>query len=145
MEPLVFRSRIDPWLAAVTFGPVVLAGGMVVRRAIVTQRAPGVVLIAMFGVALGLLLWVFLATTYRITSRDLLVRSGPLRITVPLSEIGRVRRTRSVLSAPALSLRRLEVSYGKHSQVVISPADEEGFLTALRERAPGFELSASEP
>ena len=90
------------------------------------------------------LAWVFLDTTYHITSRDLVVRSGPLRITVPLADIRQVRRTRSVLSAPALSLRRLEVGYGKGSQVVISPADEAGFLAALRERASGFELSTTE-
>jgi len=43
-----------------------------------------------------------------------------------------VRPTTSILSAPAASLRgRLEISYGKGSQVIVSPADKEGFLASL--------------
>ncbi|MES3033811.1 MAG: PH domain-containing protein [Gemmatimonadota bacterium] len=143
MDALVFRSRIDPWLAALTFGPVVIVGALGIRRAIVAQRAPSLALAATLGIAIALLAWIFLDTSYRVTSSDLLVRSGPLRITVPLRDIRGVRRTRSVLSAPALSLRRLEVSAANGRVVVISPADEVGFLTALRDRGATFEWTAA--
>ena len=142
MDTLVFRSRVDPLLASITFGPLATAGAVVVRQALVAHRVPSPVVLVTLGLSLGLLAWIFLDTAYRITSTELLVRSGPLRITVPLSEIRRVRRTRSVLSAPALSLRRLEVAYARGSAVVISPADEAGFLAALRGRGAVFDLSA---
>jgi len=62
----------------------------------------------------------------------------------PLRDIRRLTRTRGVLSAPALSLQRLEVQYGRHSAVMISPNDESGFLDALRSRAPQAELPGVE-
>ena len=140
LQTLSFRSRVDPLLVAITFGPVVVVLGVLVRQGLQRGAMPSMVATLTLGLALGLVSWIFLDTGYRITSEALLVRSGPLRMTVPLSDLRTARRTRSILSAPALSLRRLELTYGSGKVVVISPLDETGFLTALKARAPQLEL-----
>ena len=139
LQTLTFRSRIDPLLVAITFGPVVVVLGMLVRQG-VQRGAMALGGLSILALSLGLLAWIFLDTGYRITGEALLVRSGPLRMTVPLPDLRTARRTRSILSAPALSLRRLELTYGSGKVVVISPLDETGFLTALKARAPQLEL-----
>ncbi len=139
LQTLTFRSRIDPLLVAITFGPVVVVLGMLVRQG-VQRGAIALGGLSILALSLGLLAWIFLDTGYRITGEALLVRSGPLRMTVPLTDLRTARRTRSILSAPALSLRRLELTYGSGKVVVISPLDETGFLLALKARAPQLEL-----
>ncbi len=95
------------------------------------------------GLTTAFVAWIFVDTSYRVTATEMFVRSGPLRVTVPLAKIRRVRRSNSLLSAPALSLRRLEVMYGNGESVLISPADEERFFDALRKRAPDADLATS--
>ena len=144
MDTLVFRSRIDPLLAAFVFVPLVITTALQVERAIGRGVMPSPISIGVTGLVFALVAWIFAGTSYRVSDTMLTVRSGPMRVTVPLTDIRRVTRTRSVLSAPALSLRRLEVQYGRHSSVVISPDDEPGFLDALRSRAPQAELPGAE-
>jgi hypothetical protein len=47
-----------------------------------------------------------LRTYYDITDNELVVRSGPFRWRVALASIRRLRATRSLRSAPALSMKR---------------------------------------
>jgi len=144
MDTLVFRSRIDPLLAAFVFVPLAITTALQMQRALARGVMPSPISVGVTGLVFALVAWIFAGTSYRVSDTTLAVRSGPLRVTVPLREIRRVTRTRSVLSAPALSLRRLEVQYGPHSTVVISPHDEVGFLDALRSRAPQAELPGAE-
>ena len=140
MDPQVFRSRIDPLLAALVFVPVLVACGVVLQRSVARGQPPSGVTLATLVLSVGLVAWIFTTTTYRFVEGVLLVQSGPMRVRVPVAQIRRVTRTRSVLSAPALSLQRLEIEYDKHSVVVISPQDEAGFLAALKVKAPSAEL-----
>jgi hypothetical protein len=140
MDPQVFRSRIDPLLAALVFVPVLVVCGVVLQRAMARGQPPSGVTLATLVLSIGLVVWIFTTTSYRFVDRDLLVQSGPLRVRIPVAQIRRVTRTRSVLSAPALSLQRLEIEYDTHSVVVISPRDETGFLAALKVKVPSAEL-----
>lgn len=140
MEPLEFRSRIDPLLAGLVFAPILGVIGLVVQRALVRGQSPSTVTVATLALSIGVIGWIFATTSYRFAERELVVTSGPLRVRVPFDKILRVTRTRSVLSAPALSLQRLEIVYEKHRTVVISPQDEARFLATLHERAPRADL-----
>ena len=140
MDPQVFRSRIDPLLAALVIVPVLVACGVVLQRAAARGQPPSGVTLATLVLSVGLVAWIFTTTSYRFVDHDLLVQSGPMRVRVPVAQIRRVTRTRSVLSAPALSLQRLEIEYDTHRFVVISPKDEAGFLAALKVNAPSAEL-----
>ena len=140
MDSLEFRSRIDPLLASMVLLPMLGVIGLVVHRVFVRGQSLSVVTIATLALSIAVVGWIFATTSYHFAARELVVKSGPLRVRVPFDTILRVTRTRNVLSAPALSLRRLEIVYKRNRTVVISPHDEQGFLAALRARAPRAEL-----
>jgi hypothetical protein len=89
--------------------------------------------------ATAFVVWVFRATYYVITADALIVQAGPIRRTVPLQSIQRLRATRNPLSAPALSLDRIEVTYGSR-RLLVSPQDKRGFVNAVMKRAPAVVL-----
>jgi len=51
---------------------------------------------------------------------------------IPYASIRKVKYTSNPLSSPALSLKRLQIDYGKMSSVMISPHTRETFLEALK-------------
>jgi hypothetical protein len=63
----------------------------------------------------------------------LLVRSGVRRWEIPYREIKSVICTFSPMSAPALSLRRLEIRYGREA-ILVSPRSRSEFVSALEDR-----------
>lgn len=126
-----FRSAVDWWFYAVTAATTV-----VVALAMFPLLKSGQVgQIAVAGVtalvAVGLPLWLLASTYYRVSAGSLEVRSGPFRWTIPLNEITEVRKSRSALSSPALSLDRIEVKYGRGRSILLSPRDRGGFLKAI--------------
>lgn len=128
---MAFRSAVDWWFYAV----VAVAGTVAVVAVlpVVASGTPGQVALGLgtLLIAVGLPLWLLFSTEYRVESKTLLVRSGPFRWTIPLADISSVRESNSALSSPALSLKRLEVTYGRGKSILLSPADRDGFLAAL--------------
>ena len=84
--------------------------------------------------------WVWFGTGYEISDDELRIRCGPFRQRIPLQEIKEIRKTRSPLSAPACSLDRMEIGYGKSKRVMISPADKENFIKTIVEKSPHIQL-----
>lgn len=127
---MLFRSKIDLWLAIVLIGAVIIS----LAAAFATlQRASGAALLPVIIIAIGVVLpiWTLASTIYMIENEALLIRSGPFRWRIPVSSITRVEPSNSVLSGPALSLTRLRVEYGTGQSILISPADRQGFLRAI--------------
>lgn len=120
-----FKSKVDLWLAAVLWGsvaicffPVFLEDGLIVGLAIGIPMAIFV-----------LLLWI--NTKYYIRD-DQLVIKGVLKDTlIPIGSITSVKTSRNPLSAPALSMDRLEINYGKYEFTLISPLEKERFVEEL--------------
>ncbi len=131
-----YRSGVDAWMVA-----LILIGLGVPTMIVLHPKVTGLGLHAaramVFG-ATGLVVlflgWVFATTRYTLGSDALVIRSGPLRWTVPYAQIRSVRPTANMASAPAMSLRRLEVCYGDDQTVVISPRNRDAFIVALRRR-----------
>jgi hypothetical protein len=129
-----FRSKIDGWfipMMVVTFaGLIVGLGGVMLSPMPWFLR----VIVSVIIVAVTyLLVSVFRSTYYEIIDRNLLVRSGPFKWTIPVADIREVTPSRNILSSPALSLDRLKIRYGKRAFILVSPEDREGFLRAIRE------------
>ncbi|KKX56197.1 hypothetical protein X546_05740 [Brevibacillus borstelensis cifa_chp40] len=135
-----FPSKVDMWLAVLIVGTMLL----VILEGLRTMFAGGlmstgeraVLFIVHFAVPC-FILWLFSSTYYVIGDKELLIRYGPFRRAVPLDSIITVRKTSNPASSPALSLKRLEISYGNGSIVLISPKDRDAFLTELRRKCPG--------
>ena len=137
--PSVYPSRIDLWLAIV----VLLA--VLSPLAVVTVRGAGsgaeqvvVWVTALLPLLAGGLL--LLPCRYTLASDHLHIRCGVIRQRIAYRDITGIAPSRNILSAPALSLQRVKVSYrrgrGQGFQLV-SPRERERFMQTLRQRVDG--------
>jgi hypothetical protein len=135
-EPQVFRSKVDRWLLLVVAGGLMVMWLAPIRRLWAGRPVDALdAIIPMLVTAF--MVWIFRTTSYVITGDVLVVRAGPVRRTIPLREVQRLRATHNPLSSPALSLDRIEVTYGaRPRRVLISPEDKRGFVTAVLNWAP---------
>jgi hypothetical protein len=140
MEPeyQTFRSKVDAWLTLVVAAGLVAMWLAPVRRIWAGRTIDSLDIIGPF-VATAFIVWVFGGTYYVITADSLIVRAGPIRRTVPLRLVQRLRATHNPLSSPALSLDRIEVTYGA-KRILVSPDDKRGFVSAVIKRSPAVVL-----
>jgi hypothetical protein len=126
-----YRSKADMWIVALLglAAAATLYGCAVVLRS--GEAAAIGIMLSVAASTLGLMAWVFFGTHYTLSRETLEIRSGPFRWQVPLSRIKDVKPLSSLLSAPALSTDRLEIVYGSHESVQISPRDLDRFLEEL--------------
>jgi hypothetical protein len=126
-----YRSKIDFWfivlIVALAFAHLWAAAKFITSGDWTTLT----IFIPIAAVGLGLPVWVLLGTHYTVSSTSLDVRCGPFRNQVSINNIKELRPVRSVLSSPALSIDRIEIIYGNHDSVMISPVDRERFMAEL--------------
>jgi hypothetical protein len=137
MPPRRFRSAVDLWLIVVLGIPsarfvwshwVALSSG----------RAPSAGLL--FTTVVFALVWYAVATiAYEVGDEALVIRVGPFRSRIPMHTIYELRPTRSILSAPAASLNRIEV-VSSYARAVVSPRDRAGFVGAIKARVPSVRV-----
>ena len=126
-----FKSAVAPWFYFLT---LVLPAAIIIYvvLSIGTISATGMAAIGVVAVlTLGIPLWLLFTTYYLVKDGTLKIRSGPVNILILLSDIKSVKPSRSWLSSPALSLKRLEIVYGRSKKVLVSPKDLEGFKRAI--------------
>ena len=131
---MTFKSAVDLWLLVVVALVVIISLGVSVR--LVLQHSPAGYLrvIGVLAVGIGLPLWFLYTTQYLVEDEILKIQSGPFKWTIPITSISQVVETTNPLSSPALSLRRLKITYGESKTVMVSPKDREGFLEAIGQR-----------
>ena len=131
---MTFKSAVDLWLLVIVALVVIISLGVSVR--LVLQRSPAGYLrvIGMLAVGIGLPLWFLYTTQYLVEDEILKIQSGPLKWTIPITSISQVVETTNPRSSPALSLRRLEITYGESKIIMVSPKDHDGFLEAIGQR-----------
>lgn len=87
--------------------------------------------------AAAIFAWIALSTRYEIHEDDLIIRSGPQRWTIPFESIVEIAVAARWTPGPALALQRLQINYvhpkGTLASIVVSPADRDAFIEALRE------------
>ncbi|MDF1811753.1 MAG: PH domain-containing protein [Verrucomicrobiales bacterium] len=72
---------------------------------------------------------------YAIEESDILIRSGIIRYRVPIDGVQSVTPTSNPLSAPAPSLKRVEIRMKDGKFHLVSPSDREGFIKELNHLA----------
>ena len=130
-----FTSKRDLWLGIVVWLPLVITFGLVGWQ-LWLQKQIDFIFVATFVLLFAFIGWLWWGTGYLVTERDLKIKSGPFRQAIPLVEIKAITPSKSILSAPALSLDRLEISYGRSKSVLISPLKKEEFLALMKEKCP---------
>jgi hypothetical protein len=126
-----YRSKIDAWFIAVIVTSVIAHLWVIATLVLSADWMTLTIFIPIAVIGLGLPLWILFRTHYTLSPNSLNVRCGPFSYVIPIKSIKDLRPTRSVLSAPALSLDRLEITYGKYESVTISPLHRERFLAEL--------------
>lgn len=127
----IYKSKIDTWLLVVLiFAMAICAFASV---AVILSGSPDTwwILLQTIGLGIVLPLWLLASTGYTLDSRLLIVRSGPFKWRIPITDIASISPTESVLSGPALSLDRLCIVYGRSSKLMISPCDKERFIREI--------------
>lgn len=134
-----FRSRIDTWVKWLFLGSILVAVWSIFQEP--NQPVPPAFEIGLrlfVAAFVAFMLWIYYGTWYDLTPTHLLIRSGPLRVTIALATIESVEPTRSPLSSPALSLDRLRIRYDRYGFTMISPEESRRFLTELTRREPSL-------
>jgi hypothetical protein len=136
IDTVWFPSAIDPLVAVLlTIAPLATLATLVLmlleKPDEAWTAAPALVFVA------ALYRLVVLPVRYGLAQEHLIVRFGLLRQSIPYAKIRSVRPSRSLLSSPALSLRRLRIDTGAGfwRTILISPAGRDAFLDSLAARA----------
>ena len=141
----VFTSKIDLWLAFLILGSSLLLILVPVWEWIYNDSSIRRILFISLLTIPGaiLLLLIFFNIKYSLSEDELFVKNGFSTQSIPLKDITHIIPTNSMLSAPALSLDRIEIKY-KGGSIVISPKDKEGFYRAIQERVPALEIDGDD-
>ena len=133
----VFFSRVDGWLVAVLLLAVVspLAAVWWAGADVVLALASVMVTLLVCGVLL-------VPCRYTLESDHLLIRCGLIRQRIPYRDITAITPSRSLWSAPALSLQRVKLSYGRTSSQLVSPRERAVFIQALQHRVYAAQSAA---
>ncbi|MEM8996264.1 MAG: PH domain-containing protein [Acidobacteriota bacterium] len=130
-----FTSKIDAWLVLTLAIALASVGYALVVSVLSGNAAAVAVMVGSVLLCVVPVIWMFFSTYYEVGSDALEIVAGPFRWQVPLDEIERVRASRSLLSSPALSLDRLEITHSGGRRVLVSPKDKAAFQAALARRA----------
>lgn len=137
-----FSSKKDWWLTIIVWVPMLFFIGIGGYTLLYKEFSiGGFVLIFILMVILPIqLLWMWLTTYYVLDDSHLVIKYGPFKKVIPLNTIKSVKKTMNPWSSPALSLKRLEIMYGKYDIVLISPIDRDKFMEIISERCPQIKI-----
>tara|TARA_Y100000588_G_scaffold146332_1_gene160150 strand:+ start:1112 stop:1990 length:879 start_codon:yes stop_codon:yes gene_type:complete len=136
---LRFRLKIDGWVITATVLPVLI--GLYPAGRAATEGHIWVPLVVFTPVAL--IGWGLSSTSYTVTNYELDVRCMWLRELIPLDSIRSLRPSRSLLSALALSLDRIELVHAT-GRTQVSPRDRDGFVAILSRHNPSIAVHGFE-
>ncbi|SEL03026.1 PH domain-containing protein [Maribacter orientalis] len=94
------------------------------------------------GLIINLLLFIFIGhlflTTYYVIDGDSLYIKSSFLINkkIDIKRVKKISETNTPLSAPAVSLDRLEIVYDEHGSILISPKDKLGFIAQMTRLNP---------
>ncbi|MFG0290929.1 MAG: PH domain-containing protein [Rhodopirellula sp. JB044] len=129
----VHQSAIDWWVAVLLGAPIV--GAVAVAAYLIALDRPGDASV-MFLTAAGILVVTAIFTVpcrYTLLTDTLSIRCGVVCYQVPYETIREVRKSATLRSGPALSLRRVVVKTDRREHI-LSPVDRDRFIEQLNAR-----------
>lgn len=144
---MYFPSKKDVWLTILVWGLVLfyiaayIFGGEPIGVQIITYKSVAGILLSI--VMVSFLLWLWFGTGYKVENGLLTIRFGPFKSKVKIADIRKLRVTKTPLSAPALSISRIEITYGAYGMTIVSPKDRELFIKTLLEENSTIEVDAA--
>lgn len=139
MEPAVYKSKISITLFVfVTTCLIVLP---LLPLFTSTPTADEIAFIAVYLIiVVALEAFLYTGTSYTVDGEKLTVKSFLVKEEINIGDITSIAHTRTWLSAPALSLNRIELRYRRSRSIVISPRSEEQFIARLKQVNPAIDV-----
>lgn len=139
----IYHSKIDHWIWV--FSTTIIFSCIFVPIIIESSKdwIFIVSLIASALIPILIIINIYTNTYYSINESSLILRvkSGIFFDSkYDINKITRIRNTHSILSAPALSLDRIEVTIGQYNNVVISPENKEKFINQITSLNPNIKI-----
>lgn len=143
---LVFRSRIDAFFVSFIAASIFVIAIASFFPLVVEDITAGAltVLIAMFVVVAGIILWTSFSIVYVFEERHLLVKGGPFRSRIPYSSILKISPTRDIFtgyrilsSRDAIEIINNTTMFGT---IKISPQEQAAFIAELAKRCPQLQI-----
>lgn len=135
-----FDSKIDAWLVLVVIAAIGLTLFQSIALSGVSLAASAISLAAALFI-IALCFAVAVPCRYALEADHLFIQSGLMKRRIAYRDIKKIEPSSLSLSAPALSLRRVKISYGKTFQLV-SPRERELFIKLLQERVAAVQAKA---
>ena len=131
---MVFKSTVDIWMAAIFICvPAIIVYGAITE--------PDIVIIVVIIALIVLLATLFFGTKYVIIGNELIVHGGITKTKINIAQIRSLRPSKNPLSAPAMSIDRIEITFDPDMQVtLVSPKDKKLFVKELLEINPTIKL-----
>jgi len=83
-------------------------------------------------VLFGFILHMFLNTKYSIEGDELKVQCGFIKYKpFKIKSMKKISKTNNIISSPAVSFDRIEITYGKFDEIILSPKDKHKFADDL--------------
>ena len=131
---MVYTSKVDIWLATIIWGTVALCYMPVFLE-------DGLIIGLVFGTIMAIVIgYLWKHTKYIIEGETLIIGTGIGKKIIPINSIVSLRPSSNIVSSPALSLSRIEITIGKWHSVYISPKEREQFVLHLLNINPNIEL-----
>lgn len=126
-----FRSRISIIIPLIVLGSL----GVALYQTIQAREPEGIISIVL---AMLLFTVLYAGTCYVIEGETLYVRVLPFTrgMAYDLTKLVSISATRSLISSPALSLRRIRLDFGVGRPLIISPASQELFIAEIQRINP---------
>ena len=144
---LYFPTKKDIWFFLIIWGFILfmiliyIFGGRPVGWQLITYKSvPGYIIGAL---TLTLLLWIWFGTGYKVEGELLKLQFGPFKSKVNIKKIKKISRTKNPFTAPALSVDRLEILFGKYDVIDISPKNENELINSLLAVNPNIQVDKS--
>lgn len=132
----IYRSKVSPLFVALLTLPCI---GLVWDLFNIHSTTE-LIIRAIFTLFIALNIYLMFSIRYILTPSELVVRFLFFSRTYPLDVFTHIEFTRNPLSAPAASLNRLELYYGKGNSILISPKEKNEFLAEIKRLNPNITL-----
>jgi hypothetical protein len=131
----VFKSRIGLELViplSIVFGTEIF---------VFTYEKLGWIGIAILLPIILFVVHMLLTTYYTINENSLIIKCGFLyNMAIDINTIKKISETNNLISSPAASIDRIEIIYGNHHSVIISPKQKKEFIDCIVSLNPNVEV-----
>lgn len=135
-----FSSRKDITMSLLIWIPIFLCLGTIYAT-ITTQISILTILLMLAIIVLFSSFW--FNTHYTIKKKHVKISYGPITKRILISEITAIRKTKNPFTAPALSMKRIELTYDNYHTIQISPKETQRFIRELTRRNSEIQVDAA--